>query len=109
MNTKKITMTSPRKKNWVVKRDNKLRGAFGETDFDKKVIRINVKRHKSKSVAKIQKKSNGDEHLGKTIYHEELHRKNPKWTEKKVRKQEKIGWDKLTPKQKAKYYSKIKK
>lgn len=101
-------MTSPRKK-WKYQQDNKMRGAFGETDYDKKLIRINKKRHKSKSAAKISPKKNGDEHLGKTIYHEELHRKHPKWTERKVRQHEKKDWKKLTPAQKKKYYSKIKK
>ena len=91
---------------WKYKIDNKMRGAFGETDYDKKVIRVNKKRHKSKSVLKISKKKDGNEHLGKTIYHEELHRKHPKMYEKTVRKKEK-DFDKLSKKQKKKLYSKF--
>lgn len=101
-------MTSPRKKNWVVKRDDKMRGAFGETDYEKKVIRINVKRHKS-SAPKIAPKDNGHEHLGKTIFHEFLHKRHPEWTERQVRKHEKSDWPKLSTAQKKSYYDKIKK
>lgn len=98
-------MTSTRKK-YKYQIDNQMR-AYGETDFEKKTIRINRKRHKSAKVDRISAKADGDEHLGMTIYHEELHRKNPSWTEKKVRKQEKSGWKKLSPAQKKSYYSKL--
>lgn len=98
-------MTSPHKK-YKYQVDNNLRGAYGETDLDNKVIKINKKRHKSKQVEKISKKSDGTEHLGKTILHETLHAKHPKMTEKEVRKREK-KFTKLSKKTKAKLYAKV--
>lgn len=53
--------------------DNRMRG-FGDTDFNKKVIRVNKKRSKK----------HGE--LLDTIVHEETHRKHPKMHEKNVRK-----------------------
>lgn len=102
-----ILMTSPKKK-WKVKVDDKMRGAFGETDYTNKVIRINRKRHKS-SAPKISPKADGHEHLGKTIFHEFLHKNHPTWTEEQVRRHEKKDWDKLSPARKKKYYNKIQK
>jgi len=69
---------------WKRKVDNKLRGAFGETDFDKKVIRINKKRHiSSKAWSSTPKR---DRTLKNTILHEEIHAKHPRMLEKTVRK-----------------------
>lgn len=89
-------MTTPRKKfKYVV--DNKLRGKYGETDFEKKVVRINKKAH-----------AKDGEHLGKTIYHESLHAKFPSMTEKEVRRREK-NWHKLPAKKKRALYRLINK
>lgn len=96
-------MTTARKK-FKYQVDNKMRGAYGETDFEKRLIRINKKRHKSPTAKKITPKANGHEHLGKTIYHEETHRKYPKMTEREVRKREK-NWHKLPTKEKKRLYS----
>lgn len=86
--------------------DNKI-GAYGEAHLDRRVIKINRRRHKSKKVPRISRKPDGNEHLGKTIYHEELHHKYPKAKEKTIRRMEK-GWSKLTVKQKNRRYAKIK-
>lgn len=66
-----------------------MRGAYGETDYETKTIRVNKKRHKQPGAKRITPKANGHEHLGMTIYHEELHRKHPTMTEREVRKREK--------------------
>lgn len=85
-----------------------MRGAYGETDFETKTIRINKKRHKQPGAKRITPKANGDEHIGMTIYHEELHRKHPKMTEREVRKREK-EFLQLPKKKKARLYSLFKK
>lgn len=99
-------MTSPSKKyQWEV--DNRMH-AFGDMNSETKKVRVNKKKHKSQSAKGSSPKPNGDEHLGKTIFHEDLHIKHPKWTEKQVRKHEK-DWAKLSPKEKKRYYSKLNK
>ena len=72
--------------------DNKMKGAYGETDFEKKQIRINKKRHaKGKPHDKRTKKNrDGSASIIDTIVHEEMHAKHPKMKERTVRK--------LTPK-----------
>jgi hypothetical protein len=100
-------MKTPRKK-WKYQVDNKMRGAYGETDYETKTIRINKKRHKQPTAKRITPKPNGHEHLGMTIYHEELHRKYPKLTEKEVRKREK-NFLKLPKKEKTRLYKLIQK
>ena len=74
------------KRSWKRHVDNKMRGAYGETDYAKKTIRINKRRHKSKTAARIAPNKNGTESLINTILHEETHRKHPKMKEKTVRK-----------------------
>lgn len=83
--------------------DNKMRGAYGEIDEDKHVIRINKKRHKSSRVERITKNKDGSESLLATIWHEEMHRKHPKMTEKDIRKGEKKV-SSLSSKKKKKLY-----
>lgn len=80
--------------------DNKLRGAYAESDLDKGTIRVNVKRHKQKGYKRINPNKNGDENLGSTMYHEKLHFAHPKAHEKTIRKMEKSGYKKLSPKRK---------
>lgn len=85
------TKKKPTKK-WKKVIDNKMRGAYGETDFDKKLIRINKKRHAKGKVhdKRTKKNKNGSASMIDTIVHEEMHMKHPKMHEKTVRK--------LTPK-----------
>jgi hypothetical protein len=66
-------------KKFVYKVDRKLR-AYGETDYDKKVIRINPG-YKGK-YAKT-KSAQGD--LMNTVVHEEMHRIHPDWGENKTK------------------------
>lgn len=73
--------------------DNKMR-SFGETDLDKKTIRIN----KSK-----KKNTPGD--ILDTIVHEKDHILHPKRSEKNVRKSAEKKIRKMSPKQKQKHYS----
>lgn len=77
--------------------DNKMKD-FGETDFDKKKIRINKKKAKKAGPGEVID----------TIVHEELHRKHPKMKEKNVRKKTKSLTGRMSKKVKSKYYSKYK-
>ncbi len=80
--------------------DNKLRGAYAESDLSKGTIRVNVKRHTQSGYKRINPTKEGNENLGSTIFHEKLHFKHPKATEKSIRKMEKKGYKKLSPKRK---------
>lgn len=75
--------------------DNKAR-VFGDTDLDKKVIRINKKKSK--------KEGDRGEVLD-TIVHEVSHAKHPRMHEKTVRVHTKRLVKKLNRKQKKSYYS----
>lgn len=72
------------RKGWRYKIDNKMRGALGSTDLDRKVITINKKKHKDRRLMKgVPKKQRS---LINTIVHERLHAAHPKMKEKTVRK-----------------------
>ena len=91
---------------WKRKVDNKLKGAFGETDFDKKVIRINKKRHiSSKAWSSTPKR---DRTLINTIAHEEGHRLHPRMLEKNIRKLARKQVISMTSRQKQKLYNRYK-
>jgi hypothetical protein len=81
-------------KGYKFKIDNKLIGAVGEIDYDKKTIRINK--------SKAKKRGSGE--VLKTIKHEVDHMKHPKMHEKTVYAREK-NTPKLPKKTKAKLYS----
>jgi hypothetical protein len=78
--------------------DNKLKGAYGDIDFTKRVIRVN------KSMAR-DKRGN----IIATIIHEEIHAQHLRMHEKTVRKLEKQRVETMTPEAKkrlaAKYRS----
>lgn len=61
-------------KGYKIKVDNKMRGAYGDMNESKKLIRIHKKRHKTKK------------NLANTIVHEKMHVDHPKMWEKTVRK-----------------------
>lgn len=84
--------------------DNKMRGAYGEIDDEKKVIRINKKRHKSDSAERRTPNKDGSESLLATILHEEVHRMHPEMTERDVDKEEKRVRV-LSPKKKKELYA----
>lgn len=90
---------------WKIKKDNTLRGAYGETDFDKKLIRINKKRHKK---GETNKNADGSENLLDTIVHEKLHATHPNMHEKTVRKLARAMSSKMGKKQKAAHYAMVK-
>lgn len=69
---------------------------FGETDYEKKVIRIN--KNKAKKV--------GPGELLDTIVHEETHKGNPNLKENSIRKKAMKKIQHMTPKQKSKMYGK---
>ncbi len=78
---------------------NKMR-YFGDIDDEKRVIRVNKRRSKSKD----GKKKGG---LIDTIVHEETHRLHPKMHEKTVIKATKRSVKRMSARQKKKNYSKF--
>lgn len=72
-------------KGFKVKVDNNMRD-FGETDLEKKTIRINRKKSLKKG---------GHKELKDTLIHEKLHAKHPKMHEKTVRRKTKRKLKKL--------------
>ena len=76
--------------------DNKLRGAYAESDLDKGTIRVNVKRHFEKGYKRVNPTVGGDENLASTILHENLHFEHPNASESSVRKMEKSKFKKLS-------------
>lgn len=77
--------------------DNKI-NVFGETDLDKKIIKINKKK------ANKSKKAGVKGELIDSIVHEELHAKKPSASERKIIELTKKSIDKMSPKTKAKFY-----
>lgn len=92
---------------WKFKTDNKMKDAYGLTDFNKKVVKVSKKQHKNKRARRYTAKPNGDEHLGKTILHELAHVAHPKAHEKTVEKAAKRAWPKLSPKLKKRAYARF--
>lgn len=100
-------MAHTKRKKWKYKTDNKLRGAYGETDFDTKTIRINKKRHKKtkrKSSYGIAKKDNT---LINTIVHEMMHKNHPRMHEKTVRKKTRLKVARMGQMAKRRMYKKF--
>lgn len=94
---------------WKVKVDNKLR-AFGETDLKKGVTLINKKKHRTKNKYRVDGKINpdGTPSLLDTILHEHEHVVHPKEKELNIRKTTMRLEKKLSPKQKKRIYSSVK-
>jgi len=98
---------------WTYKDDKKLKGAFGQTDFKKKVISVNKKVHKqAKKLNKSQSRkkygmAKSETTLLNTLVHETRHKNHPKELEKTVRKKSKEVVKKLGKKAKSKLYSKV--
>jgi len=87
--------------------NNKLRGAFGQTDIDEGTIVINKARHKNKRATKKYAKK--ERTMINTMVHEEEHMAHPKMTEKSVRKAARKKVARLTPQQKKKIYARYRK
>lgn len=90
-------------------RAKKLKGSYGETDFDKKTITVDKARHKKakKQTFKQRGFSKKDASLINTIVHEKMHQKHPKMHEKTVRRKSRKVVKKLSPKTKKKLYAKF--
>lgn len=100
-------------KRWKFRTDNKLRGAYGETNFDTKTVLINKKKHKDKKMLAKERRYNrlpdGTESILDTIEHEAGHIRNPKATERQVEKSAQSRVKKMSPQQKKKSYAMVKK
>lgn len=83
-----------------VKVNNRMKGSYAETDFDKRTVTINKKRHRTKPLHKKRYAEIAD-----TIRHEKFHIEHPKMTEKVVRKRTGKWIKKASKKQKQKLYS----
>lgn len=82
----------------------KIKGAFGETNFNKKVIKVDKAKHKKIDRYDVPKK---DATLLNTITHEDMHRQHPNMTEKQVRKKTRSKVKKMSRKVKNKLYKKF--
>lgn len=93
---------------WTRSVDNKMRGAYGETDLAKKHIRINKKISKNRPMYKrpVNKGASKYPDVLGTIVHEEYHKNHPKATERTVRTKERSIVKNLTSKQKHEVYGK---
>lgn len=94
---------------WTFHNSRKLRGAFGETNFSTKTVRINKARHvKARSdkrlLGGVAKKDNT---IINTIVHELTHKNHPKMHEKNVRKVARTKVNKMSRKVKGLLYSKF--
>lgn len=88
--------------------DNKLRGAYGESDLSKGTIRINKKKHFQKGYKRLNPDKNGNEKLHSTIKHEMLHHEYPEKSETTIRKMEKSAVARMSPRQKQALTDKLK-
>lgn len=96
-------------KGWRIKKDDRLRGAYGETNYDKKLIRINKKKHRSTNtkLKRYTPNKDGSENLLMTIVHEVNHVVHPNMKERGIEKLAKAMKARMSDKQKAKYYNLI--
>lgn len=88
--------------------DNKLRGAYGESDLSKGTIRINKKKHFQKGYTRLNPAKDGHEKLYATVKHEMLHHEHPEKSETTIRKMEKSSIARMSTKQKAALRDKLK-
>lgn len=99
-------------KEWKFKVDNKLRGAFAETDFNKKLVRVNKKKHTDKKLLARERSYNrnpdGSESLLDSLVHEKEHINDPKASEHKVVKRAARKVAKMSTRQKRKTYALLK-
>ena len=87
-----------------------IKGAYGETDFTKKTVKINKQYHKSKGdhPPDIKKNKDGSASMVDTAQHELIHKQHPKMWEKTVRKLTPKKVKKLSKKTKQKLLNKFK-
>lgn len=97
-----------KKYKFVVDNRLKFKGQpiFGETDDKKRIIKINKKLSKKKTKKKLNAHKYPE--LADTIYHENLHAKHPKMTEKIAYKKTHKAIKKMDKKGKQKLYNQFK-
>lgn len=81
--------------------DNKLKGAYAESDLSTGLIRVNKKKHYDHSLKRITPAPDGHEKLHSTVQHELLHFKHPRAHERTIRKMEKKSVARMSTKRKA--------
>ena len=81
---------------WKFEVDNKMRD-FGDTDYDRKVIRVNKSKKRNKKPGEVIN----------TIVHELKHKNHPKMHEKTVRKETKKALAHMGQSQKQRLYNKF--
>lgn len=113
LSDKELLQKGMNPRRWKFKVDNKLKGAYGETNFDTKTVLINKKKHKDKKMLKNERRyhrlPDGTESIIDTIEHELGHVRNPKATERQVEKSATRRVAKMSPTQKKKTYALLKK
>lgn len=92
---------------WKLKVNDHMRGVFGETDEEKRTIKINKKLHAMKGGGHLIKNANGSEKLIGTIAHEIQHAMHPTMREKTVRKRAKVAVKKMSTPRKRKLYASL--
>ena len=86
----------------------KVKGAFGETDLNKKVIKIDHAKHKRGAKVKHRTPNpDGSENKLTTILHELGHANHPRKSEKGVEKLAIAMKSRLSKKQKQRHYAKF--
>jgi hypothetical protein len=88
---------------WTYK-TGKVKGGFGETDFNKKTITIDKAKHKRGSKTP---NPDGSENKLVTMAHELMHKAHPDWSEKKVESKARKMRETLSKKAKQRIYAKF--
>ncbi len=86
----------------------KVRGGYGEIDEDKKLIKVDKKKHRSHALRRITPNKDGSENMLATMAHELMHKAHPDWTEKQVEAKARRMRKTLSTKAKQRIYSKFK-
>lgn len=97
-----------KQKSWRFK-VGRVKGGFGETNFDKKTITIDKAKHKKRGIKHLTPNKDGSENMAITIQHELNHKRFPKKSEKEVERMARKTVGGMSRKRKAKLYSKFSK
>ena len=98
-------------KKYTYKINNKKKGLYGETDFKKKLIEVNISRHKKAKTQTYKQRgfAKKDATIINTLVHERMHAQHPKMHERTVRKKTRVLVNKMGDKAKQKLRAKLKK
>ncbi len=97
----RVVVPGKKRKVFRVRTNNKLKGAYAETDLEKGTITINRRKHKTDPLHKKRYPEMAD-----TKIHEFMHAEHPKMHEKTVRKLTRKKLKRMSKKQKGRIYSK---